>query len=75
MIHSIVSEFAFEENAPLKLEYVCKGDTVLELLRGEQNCTIHRILSTNPQDYLNPDLSPGSVYNETKMSGYDVYKR
>lgn len=74
MIHTIVSEFAFEENTPLNFQYVCKEGTILELLRGEQNCTVHRIISTNPQDYLNPELMPGSIYNEAKMNGYTAYK-
>ncbi len=72
MLYTIIpEEYIFEENNALpetnqaeievrqgSLSLICHHSSSGELI-------INRIISSNPQDYLNPDWQPGSVLNKS----------
>lgn len=61
MIHyAILPIYQPEEEAPVYEELNYKGNQVLAC-KTENGYVLERIYSTNPQDYMNPELLPGCV--------------
>lgn len=56
-------EFVFNtpENNVSYSEMSVDGVTVQISLINNEDCRVERIISTNPTDYLNPRLQPGSI--------------
>lgn len=66
MIYSIISNdviFNDLENEKIyKYEEISYKDSFLQVCYNQNNSyTIHRIISTNPNDYLNKALQPGNT--------------
>ncbi|UFJ42188.1 YlzJ-like family protein [Brevibacillus humidisoli] len=65
IIHSVVPlELIFEnyeQNGKQKLREIALGEGVKMLVEenGEYEGTVVRLISPNPQDYLNPRFAPG----------------
>ncbi|MGF7185746.1 hypothetical protein GGQ84_001838 [Desulfitispora alkaliphila] len=55
--------YSNKDNKSNKKE-VLYGNVRLEVeLTGENSCKVNRIISTDPNDYLRTDISPGAVIN------------
>lgn len=60
MHYSILPIFVPEEQEPLYEAIDYKGYQVLAC-KTETGYVLERVYSTNPKDFLNPELTPGSV--------------
>lgn len=49
------------DNPPLYEEIQCKNMKLLVEKIGVDQCKVSRIVSTDPQDYLNPEIQPGRI--------------
>ncbi|SFL39097.1 YlzJ-like family protein [Pelosinus propionicus] len=59
-------EYVFSTNnlldsSPLYEEIQCNNIKLLVEKMGPTQCKISRLLTTNPQDYLLPDIQPGNI--------------
>lgn len=59
-------EYVFSTNnlldsSPLYEEIQCNNIKLLVEKMGPSQCKISRLLTTNPQDYLLPDIQPGNI--------------
>lgn len=53
-----------EEEAPASFLEMAVGQARVLLERSSDGTTrVHRVLSTNPADYLRPELQPGAVWD------------
>lgn len=50
-----------EQFNPLYEEVSIRGKKVLVEKKGSTHASIVRVISTNPADYMDPSLSPGSI--------------
>lgn len=63
MLHTIVSEAEVFPQAPMKrAAFYPRGCGGVECTDGPDGPVIQSLISTNPFDYLDPNLAPGSVY-------------
>lgn len=57
----VVMEGIDQEEFPRPVEIVMNGVTMQVQLINAQQATIVRLISCNPQDYLNPQYAPGRM--------------
>ncbi|MBP2657311.1 MAG: YlzJ-like protein [Firmicutes bacterium] len=49
------------DSPPLYEEIQCNNIKLLVEKIGPTQCKVSRLLTTNPQDYLHPDIQPGKI--------------
>ncbi len=69
ILHTIMQPETIFEEVKAKEALIIKEITfegvILEVeKRGEQNYIVQRMISSNPSDYLRPDLQPGTVLTQ-----------
>lgn len=63
MLHTVVSEAdIFPQESIARPSFYPRGCGGVECADGPDGPVIQSLISTNPFDYLNPSLAPGSVY-------------
>lgn len=60
----------FEKEAPELIELSMYGTKLLLEQTGLTEGKIHRIISTEPQDYLRPELQPGNIITFLPLQQY-----
>lgn len=64
ILHTIIDpyEVMLQNDAALpQFEYIHRGGCILQCVKGADGCQIDRIISTNPQDYLNEQYKIGTI--------------
>lgn len=65
MLHTIVSEMdIFPPEPTARPNFYPRGSGGVECTDGPDGPVIRSLVSTNPFDYLDPGLAPGSVYRQ-----------
>ena len=65
MIYTITPPELLMEQPQLPATHFCAFEKgFLELSGSGSNCTVARVISTDPAVYLDPALAPGSPYKE-----------
>jgi len=64
MFYTIVPyELLTKREEPPRCEWVTRGGRYFEVSDGADGRRISRIVSTNPADYLDPELAPGAKFS------------
>lgn len=52
-----------ESNLPTYTEMLCKNGTLIVEALSMNSARVVRLISSDPMDYLNPSMQPGSIIN------------
>ena len=68
ILHSVTPiEYLQPQPELPQMQYLSAGgQCVLQGYQGTQGFVVERVLSTNLQDYLRPELCPGSIYKNNR---------